>query len=123
MQAGRTFMSLALSLVAAGAATAVALAAQAPQEPVLQPDVARVAAGGTLVLHGHGFPAGAHLVLRAGERGGATRRIGSADTGRRGTFVARIAINRRVGRGHYVAVVCQQHCRVKASTSFRVVRR
>lgn len=114
--------ALAVAAAALAAATAMAVTAHADRQPTLTAAIARVEAGGTLVLHGRGFPPDAHVTLRAGLPQAKTVRIGGAHTGRRGGFVARIAIHERAAAGRYVAMACHDRCRIKASTSFRVLR-
>lgn len=88
--------------------------------PVLLTDDARVTAGEALVVRGRGFPKNAHISLRAGRDGKGTSRIGSAETGRRGAFVARVRIDEDAHAGRYVAMACHDHCKVKATLHFHV---
>lgn len=119
----RITSALLLGAVATGgAALAVDVAAKPAPSPSLQATHAQILPGGTLVLHGTGFPQSAHVTLRAARPDGDANRIGSADTGRRGGFVARVKINANVPPGRYVATACHDRCRVKATTTFRVLR-
>jgi hypothetical protein len=116
-------IALALGLIACLiAAIAASAVAQRHAGPRLHATPARVAQGGTIVLHGRGFPANAHIVLRATPPGRRAHRIGEAQTGLRGGFVAPIAIDDDAAPGAYVAAACHDRCRVKATVGFRVLR-
>jgi hypothetical protein len=93
-------------------------AARAPQLTA-EPDA--VQPGETLTLEGRGFPRNVHLALLAGPRGTEGERIGGAQTGRRGRFVATIRIRKPATAGAFVAQACFDACRVKASARFRIV--
>ena len=116
-------IALILGLVAC---LVVALAASAGARrhagPRLHATPARIAQGATVVLHGRGFPANAHIVLRATPPVGKAKRIGEAHTGLRGGFVAPIAIDDDAAPGAYVVAACHDRCRVKATSKFRVLR-
>jgi hypothetical protein len=116
-------IALALGLVA-GLVSVLAVGAVAQREvvPRLHATPGKVARGGTVVLHGRGFPANAHVVLRATAPGRESKRIGEAQTGLRGGFVAPVAIDDDAALGPYVAVACHDRCRVKATANFRVLR-
>jgi hypothetical protein len=75
-----------------------------------------------MVLHGRGFPHGAHIVLRAGRPHAVAARIGEARAGLRGTFDASVRIDADASPGVYVALACHDRCRQKASVRFRVLR-
>jgi hypothetical protein len=77
--------------------------------------------GETLRLTGRGFPRNAHLALMAGPPNGEATRIGGAQTGRRGSFTAKILIRARSSAGAFVALACFDGCGVKASARFRIV--
>lgn len=95
-------------------------AARAPQL-VARP--VAVKAGGTLTLEGRGFARNARIVLLAGPLRHTPTRIGSALTGLHGRFVATIRIRANAAAHAFVAVACQDACRVKASARFRIVSR
>ena len=121
----RTALRIAavLGLVACLAVAVVASAvAQRHAGPRLHATPGRVAQGTTVVLHGRGFPANAHIVLRATLPGGRSKRIGEAQTGLRGGFVAPVAIDRDAAPGAYIAAACHDRCHVKATATFRVLR-
>jgi hypothetical protein len=121
--ASRRRRALALGLLACAPATLGASAiAERSAGPHLHASPARVERGGTVVLHGRGFPANVHVVLRATPPGKRSVRIGEAHTGRRGGFVAPVAIDARAALGRYVAAACHDRCRVKATVVFRVLR-
>jgi hypothetical protein len=119
----------ALAALALLPATTIAMAqpAAAPRTqaaartPELTTDSATVKPGETLTLTGRGFPGNVHLVLRAGPPDAEAQRIGAAQTGRRGTFTAKIRIRARSSAGMMVALACFDSCRVKASARFRIV--
>lgn len=131
----RSAQALAARRVAAGALLAAlaagTLAATAPGElsatrPLLSTDPVHVLPGGKLLLRGRHFPPGIHLRLTARRlRGPGERlraRIGSARPGRLGGFAAPIDIERGAKPGLYLVVACADHCRVRASVRFRVLR-
>ena len=89
--------------------------------PQLAAEPSVVRPGETLTLEGRGFPRNAHLALLAGPPGAEAERIGGAQTGRRGRFVATIRIRKPSSAGAFVALACFDACRVKASTRFRIV--
>jgi hypothetical protein len=93
----------------------------AERTPELMADSATVKPGETLTLTGRGFPRNAHLALRAGPPDAEPQRIGGAQTGRRGNFVAKIRIRARSSAGAVVTLACFDGCRVKASVRFRIV--
>src|SRR5690349_15055342 len=106
----------ALALVPV-ATTAVAQSAAAPSHvaeraPTLTVDPPAVNPGDTLTLTGRGFPRDAQLVLLAGKPGTEGKRIGSAHTGRRGTFTATIRIRANSSAAAMVARACFDACRV-----------
>jgi hypothetical protein len=119
----------ALAAVALLPATTVALAqpASAPSShaaertPQLTADTTTVKPGETLTLTGRDFPRNAHLALLAGPPKADAQRIGGAQTGSRGSFVAKIRIRARSSAGAFVARACFDGCRVKASARFRIV--
>jgi len=117
----------ALALLPA-ATVAVAQASSSPpapqaaaQAPQLTTDTTTVKPGETLTLTGRGFPHDAHLALLAGAPHADAQRIGGAQTGRRGSFVAKIRIRARSSAGAFVARACFDACRVHASVRFRIV--
>jgi hypothetical protein len=95
--------------------------AAAAHAPELTAEPAAVQPGETLTLEGRGFPRNAHLALLAGPPGTEGERIGGAQTGRRGRFVATIRIRKPASAGTFVALACFDACRVKASARFRIV--
>ena len=109
------------------ATVALAQPVSAPQShvaertPQLTADRTAVKPGETLTLRGHGFPHNAHLALMAGPPDGEAERIGGAQTGRRGSFTAKIQVRARSSAGPFVALACFGGCGVKASTRFRIV--
>lgn len=114
---------LAVLAAAAGVtATAAPTAGTARPKPALRAHTVRVAAGATFVVRGTGFPHRARLVLRAGRPDAKAPRIGSARTGRLGTFRATIRVMSGTAPGAYVVRACRNRCRVKATLRFRVVR-
>ena len=114
------------AVLVAGFTGAYAVAAPsvrlAENPAVLTTEDAHITAGETLVVRGSGFPRNAHIALRAGRDGRKTARIGGAETGRRGSFVAEIRIEDDAVRGDYVAIACQDRCRIKATLLFHVRR-
>jgi hypothetical protein len=116
----------ALALLPA-ATVAVAQSASAPRvqvaerTPELTAAATAVKPGETLTLTGRGFPRNAHIALLAGPRGEDPQRIGGAQTGRRGSFTAKIRIRARSSPATLVARACVDACRVKASARFRIV--
>jgi hypothetical protein len=93
----------------------------AERTPQLTADATAVAPGETLTLVGRGFPSDAHVALLAGPPNEDARRIGGAQTGRRGSFTAKIRIRARSAPGPLVARACVDGCRVKATARFRIV--
>jgi len=93
----------------------------AERTPQLTPDRTAVKPGETLTLSGRGFPRNAHLALMAGAPKADAQRIGGAQTGSRGSFVAKIRIRARSSAGAFIARACFDACRVTASARFRIV--
>jgi hypothetical protein len=93
----------------------------AARTPRLTVDPTAVQPGETPTLEGNGFPSNVHVALFAGPPHDATTRIGGAQTGRRGHFVATIRIRPHSSAGTFVALACHDGCRVKASVRFRIV--
>ncbi|HEU4701181.1 MAG TPA: hypothetical protein VFS37_01770 [Conexibacter sp.] len=119
-----TLAALALlpaATVAVAQSTAAPRLAAADQTPQLTTASATVKPGETLTLKGRGFPSNAHLALLAGPPNAGTRRIGGAQTGRRGTFTAKIRVRADSSAGALVARACFDACTVKASARFRIV--
>lgn len=118
----------ALLLTVAGVASVAA--AQAPGDgvailaggPRLTADRPVVQPGSALTVRASGFPGRAAVTLLAGPPHGATVRIGSATTGSRGGFVAKIRIRARSAARTLVASACIDGCRVRASVRFRIAR-
>jgi hypothetical protein len=116
----------ALALLPA-ATVALAQPAGAPpshataRTPHLTADATTVRPGGSLTLTGRGFPSNARIALLGGPPDGEVRRIGGAQTGRRGRFVATIRIRERSSASAFVAKACFDACRVKATVRFRIV--
>jgi len=112
-----------LVAVTAAAAVAPTLARVGVHvRPRLHARPVHVHRGTTLILRGAGFPRRADIVLRAGRPHAKAPRIGSARTGRLGSFRARIHIRWRTAPGVYVARACHDRCRVRATVRFRVLR-
>jgi hypothetical protein len=105
----------------AGARPAAPPAHAVARTPQLTADPTTVRPGETLTLEGRGFPRNVHLALMAGPPGAEAERIGGAQTGRRGRFVATIRIRKPASAGALVALACFDGCRVKASARFRIV--
>jgi hypothetical protein len=82
---------------------------------------ATVQPGDPVTLQGSGFPRNVHVALLAGPPHAQATRVGGAQTGRRGSFVATIHIRARADAGAFVALACHDACRVKASARFRIV--
>jgi hypothetical protein len=117
-------IAFTLGLIACAiAALATVAVAKRDALPRLHATPVRVAPGGTVVLHGRGFPANVHIVLRATPPGGRSARIGEARTGLRGGFVAPITIDPGAAAGAYEAAACHDRCRIKATVNFHVLRR
>ncbi|HET6448616.1 MAG TPA: hypothetical protein VFG31_05855 [Conexibacter sp.] len=112
--------ALVLAPATAVAASSGQLAARTPQ---LTADPVAVQPGGTLTLEGSGFPGNVHVALMAKPPHGATTRIGGAETGRHGHFLATIHIRPQSSAGAFVALACHDDCRLKASARFRIVDR
>lgn len=113
--------ALAGAVLAAGFTGAFAIATPSVK-PALTAKDSHITAGETLVVRGQGFPRDSHIALRAGRDGRKTDRIGGAETGRRGSFVAEIRIEADAVRGDYVAIACHDRCRMKATLLFHVRR-
>jgi hypothetical protein len=118
---------LALALVGVGAPTLVLAAprarapnARGPSGPRLTAEPFAVRPGDTLVLRGRGFPKRAEIALFVGPPGDSTR-IGGAQTGTRGRFVASIRIRRPSDPDRYLLRACHDGCRVTAIARFRIV--
>ncbi len=93
----------------------------AERTPKLTADSATVKPGETLTLKGRGFPSNAHLALLAGPTDADGKKIGSAQTGRRGTFTAKIQIRKHSSAAALIARACFDACSVNASARFRIV--
>lgn len=123
----RSTALFALALLpAVTVAVAVAQPAATPPRaagttPSLTTDTTTVRPGETLTLTGRGFPRNERLALLAGPPKEDGQRIGGAQTGRRGSFTAKIRIRARSDAGAFVARACFDACRVKASVRFRIV--
>lgn len=115
----RCALLVVVLLIASGGALAFA----APQSagPKLAVESAHVQAGGTVVVHGNGFPRRADVVLLAAAPHVRAKQIGTARTGVHGGFVAPIRIDIHATPGVYVATACHDGCRLKASVRFRVL--
>lgn len=115
----------ALLLVPATTAMARSTAAQPPHATArvaqLTAEPTTVQPGEALRLAGRGFPPNARIALLAGPSHAEAERIGRAQTGRRGQFVATIRIRARSSARALVALACADACRVKASVRFRIV--
>jgi hypothetical protein len=107
-------------LVPAGDVAASRAGAHVPQ---LTAEPSAVAAGSRLTLVGRGFPRNVHIALMAGPPQSEATRIGGATTGLRGRFSATIHIRPQASAGRFVALACHDGCRIKASTTFRIVAR
>jgi hypothetical protein len=111
----------ALAALALFSAATVAIAQPSAGTPQLTVEPATVQPGESVTLRGRGFPRNAHIALLAGRPDADGERIGGAQTGRRGRFVATIRIRSRSSAGVLVALACFDACRVKASARFRIV--
>jgi len=121
-------ISLLLGCAAPLAGTAAIVPADAgPHSAVRVPQLvarpAAVKAGGTLTLEGRGFAGNARITLLAGPLRHTPTRIGSAIAGLHGRFLATIGIRAHAAAHAFLAVACQDACRVKASARFRIVTR
>jgi hypothetical protein len=119
-----TLAALALlptATIAITQSTAAPRSHAAERAPQLTANSATVKPGETLTLTGRGFPHNAHLALLAGPPDADAKRIGGAQTGRRGTFTATIRIREHSSAGALVARACFDACNVKASARFRIV--
>jgi hypothetical protein len=112
---------LPAATVAVAQSTAAAPRQAATRSAQLTADPTAVQPGETVTLEGTGFPRNAHVALLAGPPHADPARIGGAQTGRRGRFVATIRIRTRSSAGAYVARACVDSCRVSASARFRIV--
>jgi len=112
---------VALALVPATAVAAVSPRHAAAPTPRLTADPVAVHPGEAVTLQGSGFPPNVHIALMAGPPHAEATRIGGAQTGRRGRFLAKIRIRSRSSAGAFVALACHDRCRVKASARFRVL--
>ena len=118
----RSTALVALVLLPSAAVAAARPAAHArARTPQLTADPVTVHAGETLTLQGSGFPRDVHVALLAGPPHAEATRIGGANTGRRGRFVATIHIRPSSAAGAFVAQACIDGCRVKATVRFRIV--
>jgi hypothetical protein len=112
---------LPAATIAVAQSPAAPRAKAAERTPTLTADAATVKPGETLTLKGRGFPSNAHLSLLAGPPDADAKRIGGAQTGRRGTFTARIRIREHSTAAAVVARACFDACNVRASARFRIV--
>src|SRR5689334_2552364 len=112
---------LPVATIAVAQSTAAPLSHVAERTPTLTVDPPAVRPGDTLTLTGRGFPRNAQLTLLAGKPGEQGKQIGSAHTGRRGTFTATIRIRANSSAAALVARACFDACRVKAGARFRIV--
>jgi len=112
---------LPAATIAVAQSTAAPRAGASARAPQLTAASATVKPGETLTLTGRGFPRNAQLVLLAGRRDGAAKRIGRAQTGRRGSFTAKIRIRDDSTAAAMVARACFNACSVQASARFRIV--
>jgi hypothetical protein len=114
-------LALLPAAAVAAARTAAPAAGAGARIPELTAAPRAVQPGGTLTLEGRGFPRSVHVALLAGPPHGDAVRIGGAQTGRRGHFVATIHIRARADGGVLVARACHDGCSVTASARFRIV--
>jgi hypothetical protein len=112
---------LPATTIAVAQSTAAPHPQVAERTPQLTADSATVKPGETLTLKGRGFPRNARLALLAGPADADGKKIGSAQTSRRGTFTAKIRIREHSSAATLVARACSDACSVKASTRFRIV--
>lgn len=84
----------------------------------LQPTV--VPAGGHLTFIGTGFRPDAKVWLGVGPPQSEARHWGSARTNQEGSFRKTLTVKPRIEPGRWVAIACQNGCRIKAGASFRV---
>jgi hypothetical protein len=112
---------LPAATIAVAQSTAAPRSEAAAGTPQLTADAATVKPGETLTLKGRGFPSNARLALLAGPRSGDAKRIGSAQTGRRGTFTAKVRIRKDSSAAAMIARACFDACNVQAGTRFRIV--
>jgi hypothetical protein len=117
----RTVLVALLLLTPTAAIAGARTATSAARTPQLTAAPAAVHAGDTLTLTGTGFARNVHVSLLAGPPRADAARIGGADAGRRGRFVATIHIRPNSSAGTFVARACQDSCRVTASVRFRIV--
>lgn len=111
-----------IALVAVALLPAATVAVARPvAPPQLTAEPATVQPGDTFRFTGTGFPRNAQIALFAGPRNTEAQRIGSAQTGRRGRFVATIRVRARSSARAFVAIACVDACRIKASVRFRIV--
>jgi hypothetical protein len=115
--------ALALLVAAGDVAASRDGADAAARVPQLTAEPSAVAAGSTLTLLGRGFPRNVHIALMAGPPQSEATRIGGATTGLRGRFSATIHIRPQASPGRFVAFACHDGCRIKATTTFRIVAR
>lgn len=115
----RCALLVVILLIASGGA--MALAAPQATRPKLTVERAHVQTGGTVTLHGNGFPRRAGIVLLATPPHGNATQIGTARTGVHGGFAAPIRIDAHAAPGIYVATACHDDCRLTASVRFRVL--
>lgn len=113
---------VALSSLGAVAGSTLAVAQPRPAAPHLKALPVHVHPGGSVRLHGSGFPKLTRVMLLATPPHGARRQIGTARAGSDGSFDAPIQVDPRSVSGVYVAVACVSPCRVKATAPFRVLR-
>jgi len=112
---------VALALAPASAVAASSAGKAPASTPTLTADPITVQPGEAVTLEGSGFARNAHVSLLAGPPHGTTSRIGGAETGRGGHFVATIRIRPRSSADVLVVRACQDACRVKATVRFRIV--
>ena len=80
-----------------------------------------VAAGGRLTFIGRGFRPNQKVWLGVGPPQSEAVRWGTTRATRAGAFRRTFTVNRHVKPGRWVAIACQQGCRIKAGASFRTV--
>jgi len=112
---------LPAATIAVSQSTAAPRSDAAARTPQLTAGSATVKPGETLTLKGRGFPSNTHVALLAGPHDGDAKRIGGAQTGRRGTFTATIHIREHSSAAALIARACSDACSVKASARFRIV--
>jgi hypothetical protein len=109
---------------------AIAMAALLPggaasagvHKPTVKVTPSIVAPGGKATVAGRHWKPDAKVTVLAGPPHSGAAKIGSLKTDSAGRFRGTLTFSASVKVGRYVLVACQRHCKIKASTKFRITR-